>query len=61
MLRILGHAGCVEQRLEKEHCLLGYNAVKSVESQGCLSPAFTLVSCSDYSSTLKMEAICSSE
>jgi hypothetical protein len=27
----------------------------------CLPPAFTLVSCSAYSSTLKMEAICSSE
>jgi hypothetical protein len=27
----------------------------------CLSPALSLVSCSGYSSTLKMEAICSSE
>jgi hypothetical protein len=27
----------------------------------CLSPDFTLVSCSAYSSTLKMEAICTSE
>jgi hypothetical protein len=27
----------------------------------CLPPAFTLVSCSAYSSTLKMEVICSSE
>jgi hypothetical protein len=27
----------------------------------CLPPAFTLVSCSAYCSTLKMEAICSSE
>jgi hypothetical protein len=27
----------------------------------CLSPAFTLVSCSTYCSTLKMEAMCSSE
>jgi hypothetical protein len=27
----------------------------------CLPPAFTLVSCSAYSSTLKMEAICFSE
>jgi hypothetical protein len=27
----------------------------------CLPPAFTLVSYSDYSSTLKMEAMCSSE
>jgi hypothetical protein len=27
----------------------------------CSPPAFTLVSCSTYSSTLKMEAICSSE
>jgi hypothetical protein len=27
----------------------------------CLSPSFTLVSCSAYSSTPKMEAICSSE
>jgi hypothetical protein len=27
----------------------------------CLPPAFTLVSCSVYSLTLKMEAICSSE
>jgi hypothetical protein len=29
--------------------------------QVCLPPAFTLVYCSAYSSTLKMEAICSSE
>jgi hypothetical protein len=27
----------------------------------CKPPALTLVSCSDYSSTFKMEAICSSE
>jgi hypothetical protein len=27
----------------------------------CLPPAFTVVSCSAYSSTLKMETICSSE
>jgi hypothetical protein len=32
------------------------------QGQGlCLPPAFTLVSCSAYSSTLKMEAICSCE
>jgi hypothetical protein len=31
------------------------------DSRLCLPPAFTLVSCSAYSSTLKMEAICSSE
>jgi hypothetical protein len=48
--------------------LLLCNAVQSVESlptfrrnispQICLPPALTLVSCSAYSSTLKMEAIC---
>jgi hypothetical protein len=37
--------------------LLGYNAVYSAESQ----PAFAQVSCSAYSSTLKLEATCSSE
>jgi hypothetical protein len=32
-----------------------------ITSKRCLSPAFTLISCSTYSSTQKMEAICSSE
>jgi hypothetical protein len=48
----------------EEYYLLGYNAVQSVESQpsrACLPPDITLVSCSAYSSNLKMEAICSSE
>jgi hypothetical protein len=31
------------------------------ENLFCLPPEFRLVSCSDYSSTLKMEAVCSSE
>jgi hypothetical protein len=39
----------------EEYYLLGYNAML------CLPPAFALVSCSAYFSTLKMEAICSSE
>jgi hypothetical protein len=43
-----------------ESCLLGYNAVASQPTL-CLPPAFTLVSCLAYSSTLKMEAKCSSE
>jgi hypothetical protein len=51
---------CVE-----EYDLMGYNAVQSVESQptfrrNILPPALTLLSCSAYFSTLKMEAICSS-
>jgi hypothetical protein len=58
----------------EEYYLLGYNAVYTVESQPtfrrnisplssglCLPPAFTLVSWSAYSSTLNLEAICSSE
>jgi hypothetical protein len=32
-----------------------------VNSELCLPPAFVLISCSGYSLTLKMEAICSSE
>jgi hypothetical protein len=32
-----------------------------IEQIVCLPPAFTLVSCSAYFSTLKMEALCSSE
>jgi hypothetical protein len=36
-------------------------AWKQVTRWLCLPPAFTLVSCSSYSSTLKMEAICPSE
>jgi hypothetical protein len=32
-----------------------------IRSTVCLPPAFTHVSCSAYSSTLKMEAVCSSE
>jgi hypothetical protein len=34
---------------------------RSYTDRLCLSPAFTLVSCLAYSSTLKMEATCSSE
>jgi hypothetical protein len=47
-----------------EYYLLGHNAVQSVESQPtrlCLLPTLTLVPCSAYSVTLKMEAIYSSE
>jgi hypothetical protein len=32
-----------------------------LKAELCLPPAFTLVPCSAYSSTLKMEAICASE
>jgi hypothetical protein len=39
----------------KEFCLLRFNA------RICLPPAFMVVSCLAYSSTLKMEAICSFE
>jgi hypothetical protein len=45
--------------LTEEFCLLGYDAMLSKLCS--LPPAFTLVSCSDYSSILKLEAICSSE
>jgi hypothetical protein len=46
--------------------LMGYNVVKSVESQPtyrelCLPHTFKLVSCSASSSTVKMEVECSSE
>jgi hypothetical protein len=50
----------------EKYYLLGYNALQPVESQPTfrknidLPPAFTLLSCSVYS-TLKMEAICSPE
>jgi hypothetical protein len=37
------------------------NQSQSMIWELCLPPAFRLVSCSTYSSTLKMEAICSSE
>jgi hypothetical protein len=32
-----------------------------ITAELCLPPAFTLLSCSAYSSTMKMEAMCSSE
>jgi hypothetical protein len=46
-----------------EVCLLGYNAVSSVETSylSLLAIWTKLVSCLAYSSTLKMEATCSSE
>jgi hypothetical protein len=49
----------------KEVCLLGYNAVSSVENQpifqrNMFSACFMWVSCSDFSSTLKLEVTCSS-
>jgi hypothetical protein len=71
-----GHSriwGCHSGGCE-EFYLLRYNAMWSVKSQPtfrrnmsppsfrvCLPPAFTPVSCSAYSSILKMEATCSSE
>jgi hypothetical protein len=39
----------------------GRKVSRARNQQLCLPPAFTLVSCSVYSPTLKMEAICSSE
>jgi hypothetical protein len=47
----------------EEYHLLGYNRRfrGTYRLQLCLPPAFTLVSCSAYSSTLNIEAICSSE
>jgi hypothetical protein len=38
-----------------------YQSESRWQASLCLPPAFTLVSCSAYSPTLKMEAICSSE
>jgi hypothetical protein len=43
-------------RVYEEYCLLGYNAVQPIESE----PTFRR-NISEYSSTLKMEAICYSE
>jgi hypothetical protein len=50
----------------EQFCLVGYNAVNSIESQPtirrdisplCLAPAFILLLCSAYSSPLMMEVI----
>jgi hypothetical protein len=54
-------AGIVEHNTYQRN--KGPNLMKSSRKSHtvCLPPAFTLVSCSAYSSTLKMEVPCSSE
>jgi hypothetical protein len=47
--------------VSEEYMSLPSSGLKNKSSRLCLSPGFTLVSCSPYSSNLKMEATCSSE
>jgi hypothetical protein len=51
----------VYQSIWAHHNGLLHKSVSAVCVALCLPPAFTLVSCSAYFSTLKMAAICSSE
>jgi hypothetical protein len=45
----------------RRNILPPFSGSKNKQAELCLPPAYTLVSCSAYFSTMKMEAICSSE
>jgi hypothetical protein len=51
----------VNRRFGGTYCLHLQGRRISRARRLCLSPAYTLVSCAAYSTTLKMDAICSSE
>jgi hypothetical protein len=57
----LRFGGTYRLHLQRRRNMFSKPANKQVASSFCLPPACALVSCSAYSSTLKMEAICSSD